>query len=887
MALNNLGLGFIFSAKDLASPTMDRIERNFTGLDHAADKAQKRFERSATLIAGGTGLIAGGFAALAALKPAAEVTNEYEAAITEVTTLMRDGSFATADMIAMTKEAASAFGGSPVEQAKALYDIVSAGATDAAEANRQLAFTNKLAIAGVANRSQAFNALSKAMENFGGTAEEAGDSMFVAVQKGKTTLPEMARGLANVAQAAATAGLSLDETNAALSTASLAMPNTIEASSALKQAFFNIAAPTETAKKEAKKLGIELGKTAIETLGVVGTFKQFAGLDADAFRKLFDSSEARQSIGALLAKMGTFESTLTAMKNKAGAVDEAFAKMNETLKVQLLRFEAQVQVMQIAAGQALAPLIEKALDFAQVMLDVFNALPKEMRDFTIQAIAVAAVASVVVGGILFAVGAFAMLAPAIATAVGVISGFIGAFIGALPVIAATAAGIVLAVMAIKAAFDKNIGGIADFTKAAFDKIKLAFEVTRQLFSQGFITGKALEDLQKPEHSGLLKFFGMMARLIFRTKKLVVGIGEGIGAAFQRAKPVTDALRTSFERLSENLGGLAEIFGFVGKGASDGFQDLGQLIGGALGTVLVAVVDAFGILTRFVAGFLGGAAEIGRVVGPIFEDIGNLFSEIGSIFKDVLVQMGIMEELGTNNSSAWETFGAVLGTMMTVAIVPLAAVLRFVLEQVRDLGQGILDTKRKFDAASDGLADFMFFVDEEFTSTITGAWKAIREAFDKFMAPIGDVFDLMVDEVEQGINRMLGFIAEVAAKIPETFRPQFLDDFIAQQKALGNAAPGPARPPPGVAPGGGGAGFAFAGVPPQPAFAGAGGAIVQPGAAAFGGPDIGAQVAAAVQQVGNRPIVVQVDGRTIATANARGARANAAAEFGATPGVGDD
>lgn len=298
---------------------------------------------------------------------------DYEKAVKEVSTLTDD---IPIDRIRdITTEAALEFGGLPVDQTKAFYAVVSAGATDATTAQEQLVAANKLAIGGVAEQEDAVLSVSKSVANFGGTAGEAADSMFTAVKRGQTTVSEMARALPSVAQAASSAGLSLDETNAALAVLSTRMPNAREAASGLKAAFSNLQKPTKAARKEARRLGVDFSVAGVEAAGGFEPFleslRAAEKFDENSLAKLFDSSEARSAIGGLVDGMDDYQSVLADMESKQGAADRAFSQMSETSAQKAAQLEAQWEVLKISAGEALVPaLTEIAEAFGPIIKDI-------------------------------------------------------------------------------------------------------------------------------------------------------------------------------------------------------------------------------------------------------------------------------------------------------------------------------------------------------------------------------------------------------------------------------------------------------------------------------------------------------------------------------------
>jgi TP901 family phage tail tape measure protein len=301
---------------------------------------------------------------------------DFEKSVTEVSTLTDDISI---DQIReITTGAAEEFGGLPTDQVKAFYSIVSAGATDATEAQEQLVAANKLAIGGVAESEEAVLAISKSVANFGAQgidAAQASDSLFTAVKRGQTTVAEMARALPMVAQAASDTGLSLDETNAAIAVLSTRFPSAKEGATALRQALSNIAKPTKGARDEAKKLGIDFSTAGVQAAGGLEEFllkiRAAEKFDENTLAKLFDSTEARASVSALISGMDDYRSVLDDMESKQGAADTAFAKMSETSAQKAKELDAQWELLKISAGEALVPaLTDLAEELGPIIKDV-------------------------------------------------------------------------------------------------------------------------------------------------------------------------------------------------------------------------------------------------------------------------------------------------------------------------------------------------------------------------------------------------------------------------------------------------------------------------------------------------------------------------------------
>ena len=190
---------------------------------------------------------------------------KFEKAMAEVSTLVGD----TTDMDALTqsvRDLSIEYGAAPIETAKALYQIISAGASDAASQMALLHAANKLAIGGVTDVATAADGLTGVLNAYGLGAEHAGkisDIMCATMKAGKTTIGELSANISQVTPIAATMGITFEEVGAALATVTAITGNTAIASTQLRSAISAIAAPAEKSKKMFAELGIEYGKNAI------------------------------------------------------------------------------------------------------------------------------------------------------------------------------------------------------------------------------------------------------------------------------------------------------------------------------------------------------------------------------------------------------------------------------------------------------------------------------------------------------------------------------------------------------------------------------------------------------------------------------------------------
>lgn len=250
------------------------------------------------------------------------------------------------------------FGKAPTDVAKALYEAVSAGATDAASAVSVLSTANKIAVAGQGDVATTIKALTATVNAFGGSMLETtgiADAMFVAIRDGNITAQEMAEQLGDVVGSARMVGLTFDETAAAVAAITLNGIKASEAVTALNGSLNAVLNPTKKAKEEAAALGIEFSAMGIQKAGGFLNFlkaiRANANLTSESFGRLFEDNRAMRAALALTVNDGAaFTRVMEHMGEKAGAMDAAFARISDTLEFQRMRFDSLREAATIAIG---------------------------------------------------------------------------------------------------------------------------------------------------------------------------------------------------------------------------------------------------------------------------------------------------------------------------------------------------------------------------------------------------------------------------------------------------------------------------------------------------------------------------------------------------------
>jgi len=243
-----------------------------------------------------------------------------------------------------------------------LYQALSAG-VPADNALEFMQVASQAAIAGVTDVETAVDGLSTIVNAFGLDAEDAqavADSMFAAVKGGKTTFEELSASMFNVAPAAAAAGISFGEVNAAIATMTSAGVPTAQATTQIRAAMVGLQKPSEELDAIFQSLGYNSAQTAIEEEGLafaLDAVKDASGGSNGELQTLLGSVEAVSAVN-ILAGTGAekFADELERQANATGSVEDAFAEIDKSrvLERQAVAYEN----MAIAIGNVLIPVME-------------------------------------------------------------------------------------------------------------------------------------------------------------------------------------------------------------------------------------------------------------------------------------------------------------------------------------------------------------------------------------------------------------------------------------------------------------------------------------------------------------------------------------------------
>lgn len=215
----------------------------------------------------------------------------------------------------------------------AVYEAISTGVSYE-KSLAVVATAEQLAVGGKANLADSLKVLVSSLNAYGASTDEAtnyADALFVAVKVGATTMPELSQSLANVTTIAATAGISFDEILAAIAALTASGVPTATAVESIRSAISNVIKPTEMAKQEAARLGLEFNAAALKTKGLSGFLEDLASKTKGSIESTALLIGDVTGLTAVMSLTGTgakiFGVALEEMKTKTGAAAKAYAQM--------------------------------------------------------------------------------------------------------------------------------------------------------------------------------------------------------------------------------------------------------------------------------------------------------------------------------------------------------------------------------------------------------------------------------------------------------------------------------------------------------------------------------------------------------------------------------
>lgn len=251
------------------------------------------------------------------------------------------------------------------ENATALYYAYSSG-VEGTEADL-VKFTAAMAKTAKVIRAKVLptiDAATSAMNAYNVSSKEAvkimPDLFFSIVKYGKASGEQLATGLGQVIATSATAGLTLDEMGASITSLTKTM-QTRNAITYFNNMLSKLIKPSKGAMQAARALGIELGLDALRAKGFSNMMQELRDKTKDsqeALLRIFPDLRGQRAALQLLNKgWGDFQYQLQNFANKAGAADEAMRQLSADTNYQLSVLPVTFSKIRRGAGELIVNLI--------------------------------------------------------------------------------------------------------------------------------------------------------------------------------------------------------------------------------------------------------------------------------------------------------------------------------------------------------------------------------------------------------------------------------------------------------------------------------------------------------------------------------------------------
>jgi TP901 family phage tail tape measure protein len=763
MALNNLGLGFVFTARDLASGAISNLERNFTSLDRRVGLGTENIQSAFQQLGVGLAVFTAGAATVGAAFSLANAAGRFEQSIAAVAAVSGATAVELEQLRGAAIDAGIATQFSPTEATMGLRELAQAG-FNAQESMQLLIPVLDLAAGSLGELSpqQAAGLASQAMKAFGISTDQASisvDRMLQAVNVFALNASELPMALGTASRGAQALHQSLSETLIALGLVKNVIPGVERASTATAVAMERLADP----QVQQRLRGI--GVAVVDSRGGFRAFLDVLGDMAPALDRMSESQrsafllqafgrEALGGVNAILTQVTSGIRTNTGetvrgaqaiaylrdqFENAGGTAARFREQMLNTFEGQKRLLAGSLETLAIVAGEPFAqvfrPLVTIVVDVVNAVLGVFRQLPAPVkRAFAAFVVGAGAVVAMV-GAVIAAKAGIALLIIGLKAAGITLGGLLATILPAVLIFGVLA----LAVAGFVVAFRNNVGGIADFFQGVGARISLAFRGLTQLFDQGGFSGAVRDELNRAENQGLKDFLINVFLWVNRIRNFFSGIATGFSAGVEAARPTIDAFLNALRRLGTALGFLSERDD-AGT-ASSRFREFGltgERVGRVLATVFELIVQAMTAVVEVAEGVAQGWEWISAGGSVLW----SALSQLGSKIQEVINYMFGSTSATQQNGSAWTALGNVIAFVIGWIISAIGVLVSIVSAAVAVISAAIQIVMSVFSGLADVITGVVFIIGGIFTGSWSDIWMGMKlVAFGVVDAIIGVVLEL--------------------------------------------------------------------------------------------------------------------------------------------------
>lgn len=338
----------------------DMTKKGLNSVQRSMNRFAGRMARFSRRMAGMAALI--GLPMIGAMRAFAA----FEKQMAEVSTMLDKPSQHMKEFSSAVQGMSMRFGQSTETLAKGLYQILSA-TIDASQALHVLNASAKAAIAGLSDTTTAADLITTVLNSYNMSAGEAtkvSDILFATIKRGKTTFAELAQFLGKLTAVSAEVGVAFEEVTATIALLTRNGVQTEVAVTAIRQALASLLKPAKQSADEFERIfGMAMSPEAIQQMGgLPGFLKKLSERSGKEIAKMFPNVRALMGVLPAASNNAELQKDVKAMQQSAGATEEAYKKMANTLSFQLDRLKKSFIVFLQTLGEAFMPEIKDGIE---------------------------------------------------------------------------------------------------------------------------------------------------------------------------------------------------------------------------------------------------------------------------------------------------------------------------------------------------------------------------------------------------------------------------------------------------------------------------------------------------------------------------------------------
>ena len=416
-----------------------RLQTDASGLNQGLTQAEKRAESSFKRMAqqarqAGMALTAIGGAAVAGIGASVATFAGFEQKMANVKAVSGATATEFESLSALAKEMGQTTVFTAGQSAEALQFMSMAG-MEAHESMNALPDVLNLAAAGQLELGDSADVVTNIMAGFGIQSDDvtrATDVLVTGFTSANTDLLQLGHAFKYAGPVAKSAGLTFEESSAALSLLGNAGLQASMAGTGLRGTITRLISPTSEAQKILDELGVSAVDSSGNMLPLVDIMKQFedTGLSASHAMTIFGQRAGPAMLALLEQGSGALEELTKDMEESGGTADRIAKTQLDTFSGQLTLLKSALEGVALAIGEAVTPTLREIVEWiAPILQKVAKWIEQNPQLSKTIFLVVAAVGALafVLGTVLLAIG---LLGPAFAVLLGPI-GWVVLAIGAL------------------------------------------------------------------------------------------------------------------------------------------------------------------------------------------------------------------------------------------------------------------------------------------------------------------------------------------------------------------------------------------------------------------------------------------------------------------------